>query len=338
MRRVDHRMSALMLLVWPLLGMAQTETAQPAEVGQQALAESFEQLVFGFCSTIVSQDGTPKLDRVPPSVTLRGPIPLSETGSLSAPLQKVFQAKPETMVYAATTSAAGVGHFQMAYAMADGSACIALAQDMPAVVARVSTRVDADPQYRLRAEGEARRIFKGVVAGGESAIEIALPASVKASGIEDVRLRRLPEEPATLVSVADLQAWSRAVFQTCLKSAQQKTAVSVSSFGEFMTERPARDGKKAIVSPPRYPTVMLFVESGPRTGCRVLLSAGVEENAQVAALWRDELSKLSAKLRPSKKGEEFLVARVRGDQPAAGVRCQMAEVASGVFSVTILTE
>ena len=189
--RVDHRMLALMLLGLPLAGMVQSEAAEPVEGEQRVLAESFAQLVFGFCAAIVSGNSNPGLDQMPPDMMLRGPFPLSEAAPLSAPLQARLKAKPEAMIYAATTSAARVGRFQIAYALADGSACVALAQDMPDVVSEISDRIDSDTQYKLQAEDKERRIYAGTAAGGERAIEISLPANLKVSGMEDVQVRRL---------------------------------------------------------------------------------------------------------------------------------------------------
>jgi hypothetical protein len=339
MPRVDYRTSALMLLALPLAGMAQNEPVKPVEDEQRVLAESFAQLVFGFCSAVVSQAGTPKLDQVPSSVMIRGPFPLSETGNLSGPLQDRFEAEPESMIYQATTRAAGVDRFHIAYARADGSACIVLAQDMPDAVSRVSTQIASDSQYKLQAEDKKRRVYVGTAAGSEQSIIITVPATLTVSAMEEVHVRRLTGNPVKPASGADIQAWSSAVFQACLESAQQRTAVSVASFGEFMTERPTKDGKMSIVSPSQYPSSMLFIESGPQTGCRIMLSAGVEENAQVAALWREELLKLSAKRRSVKNGgEEFVVARARDGETAAGARCTIMEVISGLLSVTILSD
>lgn len=190
MRGVDYRMSTLILLALPLASVAQNEAATPAEDQARVLAESFDQLVFGFCAAFVSGDATQKLDRLPPDVTFRGPIALSEAGPLSGPLQARLEAKPESMIYAATTVAAGVGRFQVAYALADGSACVALAQDMPDVVSRISARLDSDTRYKLQAEDEKRRTYVGPTLDGEQSITITVSANPKESAMADVYFRR----------------------------------------------------------------------------------------------------------------------------------------------------
>lgn len=123
-------------------------------------------------------------------VTLRGPFPLSQSGPLSGPLQARLKAAPESMVYAATTPAVGVGRFQIAYALADGSACVALAQDMPDVVSKISARIESDKQYKLQNQDKERRIYSGAPAGGERAITISMPAPLPTSGIADVQIQR----------------------------------------------------------------------------------------------------------------------------------------------------
>jgi hypothetical protein len=192
MRAVGHFfICALMLWVLPLSGTAQDEAAGQAEKEQRAaLAESFAELVFGFCSALVSQPGTPQLDRVSSGVTLRGPFPLSEAGPLSGPLADRLRAKPDAMVYAATTPAVAVGRFQIAYALADGSACVALAQDMPDVVSKISARIVSDTQYELQSEGAERFVYVGKGDGGERSITISVPSTFRESGIDDVEVRR----------------------------------------------------------------------------------------------------------------------------------------------------
>lgn len=195
MRSVAYRMSALMLLALPLACTAQNQATRstengPAESGPQDLSESFSELVFGFCSALVSQRGEPKLDRISMGVTLRGPFPLSQSGPLSGPLQDRLKAAPESMVYAATTPAVGVGRFQIAYALADGSACVALAQDMPDVVSKISARIESDKQYKLQNQDKERRIYSGAPAGGERSITISMPAPLPTSGIADVQIQR----------------------------------------------------------------------------------------------------------------------------------------------------
>lgn len=191
MRAVGPWICALMVWAAPLSGMAQDEAARQAEAAQRAaLAESFAQLVFGFCSALVSQKGAPQLDRVSSGVTLRGPFPLSEAGPLSGPLGDRLQAKPDAMIYAATTPEVAVGRFQIAYALADGSACVALAQDMSDVVSTISSRIVSDTRYELKSEGAERFVYVDTGEDGEQPIMISVPSTLKESGIEDVQVRR----------------------------------------------------------------------------------------------------------------------------------------------------
>jgi hypothetical protein len=188
MRGRYYRMCALLSLALPLACTAQNEATRPVADEQQVLADSFADLVFGFCSALVAQNGEPKLDRVSERVTLRGPMPLSESGPLSGPLQARLKASPESMVYVATTPAVAVGRFHIAYAMVDGSACVALAQDMPDAVSKISARVGSDKQYKLQTKDGPRRIY--VAAGGEQSITISMPATIKDSGMEEVQVSR----------------------------------------------------------------------------------------------------------------------------------------------------
>lgn len=336
MRRIGYLASLSMLLAWPLAGLAQSEEPRPAEDESQVLAESFAQLVFGFCATLTSQEGTPKTDSIPSSLKLRGPMPLSEVGKLSEPLQSRLKAKPESPVLGAVPAASRVGQLHLAYATVDGSECLAMAQDMPDAVAQIAARVDADPQFRLKVQSDKRRIYIGNLTGSERSIMVGVPTTSQPSMMAEVSVSRVTGDPVIFPSTEDIKAWSSAVLHTCLKSAQQKTQISVADFGGFMMESTNKLGT-SIVSPPQYPSAVLFGAVKRQLGCNVTLSAGVEENATVVEVLREELAKLGAKQSAGKKGDEFVIARVRGETKA-GARLTLSEIFPGLFSVVILSD
>jgi hypothetical protein len=249
-------------------------------------------------------------------------------------LQDRLQAEPDSMIYSAITRAAAVGRFHIAYAMADGSGCTVLAQGIPDVASEVLTRIRSNPEYKLELDGE-RQLYTRAATGSERSIMVIVPREPRQTGTEEV-LVALSQGARPRVADADLEAWSKAVFRTCLQGARQGVLVTASSFGELMMERPANDGGTSIVAPERYPASMLFPEEKP-FGCRIILSAGAEEGAKVVASWQTELTDLAAKPARGRRGEQgYLVAPANDGE--AGVRVTIAEMLSGFYSLAILAE
>jgi hypothetical protein len=218
--------------------------------------------------------------------------------------------------------------------MADGSACIVIAQGIPDVASEVLTRIRSNPEYKLELDGEVQ-LYTRAKTGSERSIMAIVPREPRKTGTEEV-LIALSQGAKPRVVDADRDAWSDAVFRACLQGARERALVTASSFGEFMMERPAKNGGTSIVAPERYPSSMLFPEEKP-FGCRVILSAGAEEGAKVVASWQTELTNLSAKPSRGKRGEQsYLVAPAsEGESP---VRITIAEMLSGIYSLVILAE
>jgi hypothetical protein len=326
---------ALLFSALPWFATAHGQPAGTEESEQQNVAASFAQLVFDFCAPAVSESRGPisSLGAASPGLEIRGPFPLSEVGTWSEPLQSRLKAQPDSMLYSAITRAAAVGRFHIAYAMADGSSCIVLAQGVPDVASDVLTRIRSNPEYKLELDGE-RQLYTRAKTGSERSIMAIVPREPRKTGTEDV-LIALSQGAKPRVVDADREAWSKAVFQACLQGARERALVTVSSFGEFMMERPAKNGGTDIVAPERYPSSMLFSEEKP-FGCRMILSAGVEEGAKVVASWQTELTNLSAKASRGKPGEQsYLVAPASDGQ--SRVRITIAEF-SGFYSLAILAE
>lgn len=309
---------------------ARTEESEP-----QNVAASFAQLVFDFCAPAVSQSSGPisSLADASPGLGIKGPFPLSEVGTWSEPLQARLKAQPDSMIYSAITRAAAVGRFHIAYAMADGSACIVLAQGIPDAASEVLTRLRSNPEYKLELDGE-RQLYTRAKTGSERSIMAIVPREPQKTGTEEV-LIAISQGAKPRVADADREAWSTAIFRACLQGAREKALVTASSFGEFMTERPAKDGGTNIVAPERYPSSMLFPEEKP-FGCRIILSAGAEEGEKVVASWQRELTSLSAKPASGRRGEQsYLVAPA--SEGESRVRITIAEF-SGLYSLAILAD
>jgi hypothetical protein len=327
---------ALTFSALPWFAAAQSEAARIEESEQQNVAASFAQLVFDFCAPAVSQISGPisSLDAASPGLSIKGPFPLSEVGTWSEPLQSRLKAQPDSMIYSAITRAAAVGRFHIAYAMADGSGCVVVAQGIPDVVTEVLTRIRSNPEYTLELDGE-RQLYTRATTGSERSIMVVVPREARKTGTEEV-LIALSQGARPRVADADREAWSKAVFRTCLQGARERLLVTASSFGEFMMERLAKNGGTSIVAPERYPPSMLFPEEKP-FGCRIILSAGAEEGAKVVASWQTELTNLSAKPARGKRGEQsYLVAPASDGE--SGVRVTIAEMLSGFHSLAILAE
>ena len=326
-------------LLFSALAWFATAHGQPAgieESEQQNLAASFAQLVFDFCAPAVSESSAPipSLGAASPGLEIKGPFPLSEVGTWSEPLQSRLKAQPDSMIYSAITRAAAVGRFHIAYAMADGSACIVLAQGIPDIASEVLARIRSNAEYKLDLDGETQ-LYTRAKTGSERSIMAIVPREPRKTGIEEV-LIALSQSAKPRVADADRDAWSKAVFQACLQGAREKALVTASSFGEFMTERPAKNGGTSIVAPDRYPSSMLFPEEKP-FGCRMILSAGAEEGAKVVSSWRTELTNLSAKPSGGKRGEQSYVVAPASDGESR-VRVTIAEMLSGFYSLVILAE
>jgi hypothetical protein len=327
---------ALLFFVLPWFAAAQGQAARIDESEQQNVAASFAQLVFDFCAPAVSQIRGPisSLDAASPGLAIRGPFPLSEVGTWSEPLQDRLKARPDSMIYSAITRAAAVGRFHIAYAMADSSGCIVLAQGIPDVASEVLTRIRSNPEYKLDLDGE-RQLYTRATTGRERSIMVIVPREPRRTGTEEV-LVAISRGARPRVADADREAWSKAVFRACLQGARESVRVTASSFGEFMMERPANNGGTSIVAPERYPSAMLFPEEKP-FGCRIILSAGAEEGAKVVASWQTELTDLAANPARGRRGEQsYLVAPASDGE--SGVRITIAEMLSGFYSLAILAE
>jgi hypothetical protein len=327
---------ALLFSALPWIATAHGQAAGIDESEQQNLAASFAQLVFDFCTPAVSESIGPisALGAASPGLEIKGPFPLSEVGTWSEPLQSRLKAQPDSMLYSAITGAAAVGRFHIAYAMADGSGCIVLAQGIPEVASEVLTRIRSNPEYKLELDGETQ-LYTRTKTGSERSIMAIVPREARKTGIEEV-LIALSQGAKPRVADADREAWSKAVFGACLQGAREGALVTASSFGEFMMERPAKNGGTSIVAPERYPSSMLFPEEKP-FGCRIILSTGAEEGAKVVASWQTELTNLSAKASRGKRGEQsYVVAPASGGE--SHVRVTIAEMLPGFYSLAILAE
>jgi hypothetical protein len=335
MRRTLWKLAVLFSAL-PWFATAYGQAAGIEESEPQDVAASFAQLVFDFCAPAVSESSGPisSLGAASPDLSIRGPSPLSEVGTWSEPLQDRLKAQPDSMIYSAVTRAAAVGRFHIAYAMADGSACIVVAQGIPDVASDVLTRIRSNPEYKLELDGETQ-LYTRATTGSERSIMVIVPREPRKTGTEEV-LIALSQGAKPRVADADREAWSMAVFRACLQGARERALVTASSFGEFMMERPAKDGGTSIVAPDRYPSSMLFPEEKP-FGCRLILSAGAEEGAKVVASWQTELTNLSAKPATGKRGEQSYLVAPASDAESQ-VRITIAEMLSGLYSLAILAD
>jgi hypothetical protein len=292
-------------------------------------AEHFADLALGFCGAVVSQPGKDirALAATLPGIQVQDAKPLKSEGQWGAALQDRLRATPETLVHVAATQATRVGAFHLAFALTDGSRCIAVGQEMPGARDAVRERLEADPQFQVIEEGMVR-LFGRAAEGERVSYAVMLPPVQ--SEITEVRLERFPVRPR--VSREDRDAWVRTVLDTCAAAAATRRGVTVAQFGGYLHERPGKDGKPGIASPERYPAAMLFTEEG-RPGCRVMLTGGSVVNEEVTASLRALLQERGA---GRSAGHYLLQVPVEGASRPADVRVEIASLLNGtVQSVSI---
>jgi hypothetical protein len=314
---------------------------QPAQVPLKSAADWYAELAFGFCAAVVGHPGQqiPALAAGLPGISVSEPEPLAGVGRWSDALQSRLKAGPADKVYVAKTPATAVGAFHLAYALQDGSRCIALAQEIPGAAAARDARVKDDASYQLMMGDERAQLYDRAAEKDHASYIVILPAAANDKGVIEALFNRSNVRPR--VGDADRVAWANAILGTCLRAAQSGTAISVADFGEFMEARASqKDPRRVdIVAPQRFPPSMLFVESRP-AGCRLILSAGAEENEKLKSLWRGELGARGAKSAPrNSQGERFSIAKTRsGDTRLAAVSVVFSELLAGLLTVTILAD